>query len=154
MSVAMQPAQLPGSAGDVPDVVHFPVNGTETWLKGTVLKLVSEEWQEVTVNTDNGSLYAVSLEGATSGDPDGVADTVAAARIDTRTYFLCHADDGAGAIITDLSGIAVGQQGDLNVINDVYTFDSATTGSPALEVVNVLDDHDLVLVKFISTVIG
>ena len=62
--VPMQPAQTPGSAGDVPDVVSAPVNGSETWEKGTVLKLSSGNFAEVTVDTD---------------------DVVVAARIDERT---------------------------------------------------------------------
>lgn len=151
----MQPSRLPGSSGDVPDAVHAPVNGTETWEKGTVVKLSSGSFAEVTVDTDNGDLYAVTLEGAENGVPDGVADVVTAARINDDTYFLCHVIDSSGpTVVTDLSSLSIGDQGDLEVHEDVYMFDSNSEASAALEIVDVFDDLDMVLVKFISSVIG
>lgn len=152
---SMQPGMTQGSAGNVPDVVNLPPEASQTFKKGTVLKVVAGAFNEVTVDTDNGSLHSVSLEGCTSGDPDGPADELAAARINDDTYFLCLVDDGAGNIITDLSGLAVGQQGDLNKqASGEYTFDSTSTANAALEIVKIFDNVNLVLVKFISTVVA
>lgn len=151
----MQPARTQGSAGDVPDVVNLPVNGAETWLKGTVVKLSSGNAAEVTVDTDNGSLYGVTLAGAASGDPDGAADEVPIARINDETYFVCHVIDSSGpTVLTDLSSLSVGDQGDLEVHQDTYMFDSNSNASAALEIEAVLDDLDLVLVSFIPTVVA
>lgn len=153
MSVHMQPARIP--QGESPEVLNLPVNGTETYEIGTVLKNVSGAWGEVTVDTDNGSLEAVSLEGAENGEPDGPADELAAALITDDTYFICEVwNDAGGSVVTDLSAITVGQQGDLDNTNGIYRFVDDSTASAALEVVAVFDEHDLVLVEFLDTVVA
>ena len=47
----------------------------------------------------------------------------------------------------------MGDQGDLEVHQDTYMFDTNSNASAALEVVEVYDDLNLLLVKFIPSVI-
>lgn len=153
MSVHMQPSRIP--QGESPEVLNKPVNGSETFEVGTVLKDVSGSWGEVTVDSDNGSLEAVSLEGAENGSPDSPADELTAALITDDTYFICEVwDSSAGSRVTDLSSLTVGDQGDLEVNNDIYRYDSNSNASAALEIVAVFPDHELVLVEFISSVVA
>lgn len=153
MPVRMQAARQDSGSG-IPLHVNEPLESSQTFEKGTVLKLVSGEFQEVTVDTDNGSLYAVSTEGCSNGESDDPSDVLNAVRITEETAFLCEVWDGsAGAVLTDLSGLSVGQQGDLDASNGVYRFDDNSSASAALEIVAIFDDLNLVLVKFLESVI-
>lgn len=163
MSVALQPTQHPGSAGDVPDVVNKVVTGSETWDKGTILtRNNSDEFSEIGTDITTASHYAVSLEGAENGSPDGPADEVAAARVDEDTYFLCQVWDGsASEVRSDIgSGSPTLTPGDqygytVQTVNgqDVYMLDDSDTTNLVFEIVDVLEDHDLVVVAFLESVI-
>lgn len=154
MSVKLQPAQTEGSAGDVPDMVTRPVNGTETWLKGTIVLLSSGNVTEVGADVTTG-LYGVTLEGAENGTPDGPADEVVVARINEQTEFIAQVWDGsAGSVRTDLSGLTIGDQFGYTVQSDVYMVDDSDTTNVVFEIEEILDDHDLVLVSFIPSTIA
>lgn len=154
MPFRLQPSKTDGSAGDVPDVVNIPVATGETFRKGTVLQLTSGELEEVAADTTTG-LYAVSLEDAEDGSPDNPSDDLTAARINLQTaFYVAVYDSGAGAVVTDLSTISVGDTGDAEVVNDVYYFDTASSASAVFEVVAIEDDLNLLLVKFIESTIA
>lgn len=154
MSFPLQHAGGRGGNSGVPDVVNKTINGSETFLKGTIL-LEDAQGEVTEIGTDvTTDLYGVSMEGASSGSPDNPTDKLTVARITDDSFWLVQVwDNSAGALRTDLSGLNEGDEFGYTVQSDVYYVDDGDTSNVVFHIEEIFDDHNLVLVSFIESVI-
>lgn len=153
MTLYAWPARQDGSAGDVPDVINRPVNGTESFKKGTVLQTTSGDFTEAAGGATSG-LHSVAMEEAVDGEPSNPTDELTAARINRQTIFAFPVSVG-GSISEDVAAnVNVGDTGDLIVVGDVHAFDADSAASAAMEVEEIWDEKNVVLVKFLDSVIA
>ena len=121
MTMRMQPAQLKGSAGDVPDVANLD-NGTITCNIGEVITNTSGSAVLHGLGGTVTGVYGISLESCAAGTSTGPVTTLLSiARADRNTVFVSGVVESGAVVTGTMPALVVGtSHGILKVSNQDY----------------------------------
>ena len=156
MAIRFQPAKFPH--GHVPDTQELTPEASQTFLRGSVVSLVTGEiiiHPGVAVVT---SCFGVALHGMESAgvseSPSGLVAVAKAAPDQTYLGQVVNSDVDVDVVLTDLSAILVGDQYGF-VINAAgeHLVDYFDETNVVLEIEKIDDNLDIVWFKFLASAI-
>lgn len=152
MFLGMQAARF--ASGEVPDCYNLPAAAGETFLKGRILTRVGATVQRHAGGTVVTGVYGVSQSGATNGVGLAMNKTVNVAKASRATEFLGQLyNAGTGLVVTANLATHIGQKYGFITVNGVDYVDVSETTSLIMEITDVKVNLNMVLFKFLETVI-
>jgi hypothetical protein len=108
MGFKIQPSKV-GAGPAAPEVFPLTPESSQTFEKGTPITVTAGEAVEHALGATVTNIYGFSLEGVTSGVSDNPSGDVHVAKANRITEFVAQCIT-SGAVATDLSGVAIGDQ--------------------------------------------
>lgn len=150
MTVRMQPSRIP--AGDAVNVQNYPPAAAADFVKGRVLGrdgsgnlIVHPLGATVT------GVLGVALEGTVAaGESSNPSGEVGVAKADRNQIFIGPASDD-GTPTTDLSGVDIGDQYELENINGVTHVNIAASTNELVQIIDKSQELGLLFFKFLES---
>lgn len=156
MPMRFQPAKFGQS--EVPNVQEYPGYNDPTFLRGAPVSYdVSNDGLIVHPGTTTVTdILGIALHGITAGVSESPSGLVAVAKAKNQEFVgqVVAGGVSANVVLTDLSGISIGDQYGMIVGTDpagVWYVDFSDTSNVVLEISRIDDDLDIVWFKFLDS---